>query len=78
MGEPYAHIYVADDQPATRFFLEVQIGEVWKKMWFTRRRRSLVWCSSCHKRRWSANCIAHVYYDYTAFYCRKGKGCRDD
>lgn len=34
--------------------------------------------TNCNKRRRAANLIAHVYYDGTWSYCRKGEGCKEN
>lgn len=68
------HIYVAKDQPATRYAVDMGPGS--KKIWIKSSPRARLWCFSCKKLRIAKNLIAHVYYDGTVFYCRRGKGCK--
>lgn len=68
------HIYRAARQPATRF--TVFIGD--HTFIVQHRRRTLIQCFSCRRRRRAANLFAQVYYDGTYFYCKPGKGCKAD
>jgi hypothetical protein len=70
------HIYRAVDQPATRYAIALLDRNHWVKNPPNR----LLPTSCCKVRRKPArrpakNLIAHVYYDGTYFFCRKGKGC---
>lgn len=68
------HIYRADDQPATRFRMDVSSNTKPHIMRFPKRK--LLWCRTCRKRRIAANLIAHVYYDDILFFCKHGFGCK--
>lgn len=73
MSEARVHIYRAASQPATRFL--VDFGDDLRH-WFTYRKRSLVWCMCCKRKRWAANAVVQVYYDGNYYFCRKGHGCK--
>lgn len=70
------HIYRANDQPATRYKLVLDMPSGTKTIWMRSKQRTLFYCRMCRKKRWAGNLIAHVYYDGTWFYCRPGKGCK--
>src|SRR5437773_2141952 len=74
------HVYCANDQPATRYFVDMSTLEngVIKPngFWSRARARHQLYARCCKRRRYAKNLVAHVYYDGTWFYCRKGKGCK--
>ena len=74
------HIYQAEDQPATRYWVDLSTmknGRVKRDgFWVRCKSRALRPCSKCCKKRWACNMIAHVYYDGAYFFCKRGKGCR--
>ena len=72
------HIYVAHDQPATHFKIDITKPNATRASYilvkFDARRKLFATC--CHKRRVAENLIAKAYYDHTDFFCKKGKGCK--
>jgi hypothetical protein len=72
MVAPSIHVHIARNQLATVH--AVDIGN--DVLICTMRPRQLVWCIMCKQRRRASNCIVHVYYDGSYFFCRKGKGCK--
>jgi hypothetical protein len=70
------HIYRARDQPATRFSYVLDLPGGPKTCWIVNRRRTLLPCFTCKRRRRACNLTAHVYYDATYFFCKQGKGCK--
>lgn len=69
------HIFRAKDQPATRFCLNLFAPDG-KRLWIKNPRNRLLHANCCKKRRPAKNLVAHVYYDGTWLYCRRGKGCK--
>lgn len=67
------HVYRANGQPATRFFIELDNG---RKLWTNFKPRTQLPAMCCKQKRIAANLVAHVYYDGTWFYCRPGCGCK--
>ena len=65
------YIYAAPGQPATRY-----VDRTFDKLyWTTCKRRKLLYCHECDKRRIAANLRVQVYYDHTRVFCAPGKGC---
>lgn len=64
-------------QPATRFRIEVPVGEPGRFVWFQRRRRHQMWASCCRTKRWA--CYLEIapdpWYDDWPTRCKKGRGC---
>lgn len=71
------HIYRAKDQSATRYAIALLKRNHWVKN-PPNRLLSTSCCKVRGKLAWrpAKNLIAHVYYDGTYFFCRKGKGCK--
>ena len=64
------HIYTAAFQPATRY----RVPGI--DRWFHSKRRTLIWCRCCKRRRQARNVHLQVYYDMTNAWCKPGKGCK--
>jgi len=67
------HLYTAKAQPATRFVVDVDLGEPWTVEY---KPRSLVRCWRCNRRRWAERCVVQAYYDGARFWCRDVKQCK--
>lgn len=68
------HIYRADDQPATRF--KIDVSDAIRPHWVQQRKRKQLPAFCCGKLRYAANLIVHVYYDGIYYFCKKGRGCK--
>lgn len=66
------HIYSAKNQKATRYY----DGNGSKPMTFTNKPKRLLWVGCCNRKRRAENCIVQCYYDYTAYWCAPGCGCK--
>lgn len=66
------HVFSAEPQPATRFV--VVAGD--RRHWITNPARRQLFAACCKRSRIAKNLVAHVYYDGTWLYCKKGKGCK--
>lgn len=66
------HVHRAKDQPATRYVVE--LGD--HRFTVINRRRTMLPCFRCRRKRRAANLFVHAYYDGTYFFCKPGKGCK--
>jgi hypothetical protein len=68
------HIFTAEHQPATRYFVDVSPDV--EPFTVRNKPRSLIVASCCAQRRWAKHLTVQVFYDESDFYCRQGKGCK--
>lgn len=70
----YGHIYMVNEQPATRFADD--IGG--KRIWFRNPSHLAIKCGVCQEYHQARNMVVQVYYDLIRFRCKRGfaGGCR--
>lgn len=56
-------------QPATRYFVDLDLQRGFRRMWFRSSPHKLAWCHKCRRRRRLKNLriIAQAYYDPMVF-----------
>ncbi len=70
------HVYRAKDQPATKHYYDLQIGDRVERFWTTLPDQACCFTRCCKRKRHAKNLVVHVYYDGMWFYCRPGTGCK--
>lgn len=64
----YVHIYRANEQPATRWKIDMGPGK--RPLVVKNAPGRLLQCSHCYRIRRARNMVAYVYYDSTDYVCR--------